>query len=692
MKKALLCALLTAVMLLSLAVGVHALGEEMTVAYGTPKIDGTIDDIWATADRQQLGYCKAGDKKVNSVTLPEDCTVYASMLYDDTSLYFLFEITDNEFAFESSVGDWKNDSIYLYVDEIGDGDPTWTDQQAQIALVPEDGFEMIPRKGAVPADYELAYTFPTANTCIMEFKYVVRVLSMKQGTEFTVDFQYNDSVPGALRDYCLGWSDETDDASNNSNCWGFATLGAKGESAAAPAAAADAAPGNWVNKDFTATYEDPAWHGDVSDIDFEDFWEEGATNARCGAYYVYLKGDGKGDYSVEFETKEDGLYEIDVCLMAWEKSVLRATNIKVDDSDWIRLAFDYENEEKELEQYITGLTINLTKGTHKFTLGLPEDFDDSTVKTLYFDYFFYHKIGEMGAAASSAPAASSSDYVTDGLVAWYDGANNQNGSQDKNATVWKDASGNGLDFEVDISEEDNYWTDKSFHINSCRNYFPDQLVDVVNGDTYTVEFAAGELEFPATDWVSLIISDNDHFSLFIRVSNDNLEYKYNDANKDRPMAEDGKELVNDSTVAVTFDINSQDCLMYVDGVLVSENVPLETNIADTLFLGHESEQRNWLGDVYAVRFYNRVLSAAEIAQNAAADNAKYRGGAALPTVTVTEKPVEESRGFKKLADAAAAVGMTPITGYEWEDGTNGFGNEGPENLWDGDLGTKFCTN
>ncbi|MBE6723791.1 MAG: hypothetical protein E7576_01135, partial [Ruminococcaceae bacterium] len=84
-------------------------------------------------------------------------------------------------------------------------------------------------------------------------------------------------------------------------------------------------------------------------------------------------------------------------------------------------------------------------------------------------------------AASSAPAASSSDYVTDGLVAWYDGANNQNGSQDKNATVWKDASGNGLDFEVDISEEDNYWTDKSFHINSCRNYFPDQLVDVVNG-------------------------------------------------------------------------------------------------------------------------------------------------------------------------------------------------------------------
>ena len=135
MKKVFLCAILSALMLLTLAVSVSALGEEMTVAYGTPKIDGTIDDVWATADRQQLGYCKAGDKKVNASTLPEDCTVYASMLYDDTSLYFLFEITDNEFAFDSTVGDWKNDSIYLYVDEIGDGDATWTDQQAQIALI-----------------------------------------------------------------------------------------------------------------------------------------------------------------------------------------------------------------------------------------------------------------------------------------------------------------------------------------------------------------------------------------------------------------------------------------------------------------------------------------------------------------------------------------------------------------------------
>ncbi len=307
----------------------------------------------------------------------------------------------------------------------------------------------------------------------------------------------------------------------------------------------------------------------------------------------------------------------------------------------------------------------------------------------------YYKITLSENGAASAPAASA-DYVMDGLFAWYDGANNQNGSQDKKATVWKDATGGGHDFEVELNDT-NYWTDNAFHLDSVRNYLPDEIVDLVNGDHYTVEFAAGDMEFPATDWVSLLISDNDHFSLFIRMSNDNLEYKYNDANKDRPMADDGQELVRNSTVAITFDIDEQECDMYVDGVLVSENIPLETNIADTLMLGHEDERRIWNGDVYAMRFYNRALTAAEVAQNAAADNAKYRGGAALPAAApadnaAAETPASAVSGFKKVADAAAAVGMTPITGYEWEDGTNGFGGEGPENLWDGDTATKFCTN
>ncbi|MBO4366690.1 MAG: discoidin domain-containing protein, partial [Clostridia bacterium] len=37
------------------------------------------------------------------------------------------------------------------------------------------------------------------------------------------------------------------------------------------------------------------------------------------------------------------------------------------------------------------------------------------------------------------------------------------------------------------------------------------------------------------------------------------------------------------------------------------------------------------------------------------------------------------------------IGKTAIAGYTFVEGTNGNNNEGPENIWDGDTATKFCT-
>nr|MCR5682586.1 discoidin domain-containing protein [Clostridiales bacterium] len=62
----------------------------------------------------------------------------------------------------------------------------------------------------------------------------------------------------------------------------------------------------------------------------------------------------------------------------------------------------------------------------------------------------------------------------------------------------------------------------------------------------------------------------------------------------------------------------------------------------------------------------------------------------LPFTKAEAAPEEPSRG---LADVdAAADGKNIITAYEFVSGTDSFGGEGPENLWDGDTGTKFCTN
>ncbi|MBR5365279.1 MAG: discoidin domain-containing protein [Clostridia bacterium] len=62
----------------------------------------------------------------------------------------------------------------------------------------------------------------------------------------------------------------------------------------------------------------------------------------------------------------------------------------------------------------------------------------------------------------------------------------------------------------------------------------------------------------------------------------------------------------------------------------------------------------------------------------------------LPFTKAEAAPEEPSRG---LADVdAAADGKNLITAYEFVSGTDSFGGEGPENLWDGETGTKFCTN
>ena len=234
----------------------------------------------------------------------------------------------------------------------------------------------------------------------------------------------------------------------------------------------------------------------------------------------------------------------------------------------------------------------------------------------------------LGCFTVTAFAAKKTDIERDGLVIWYDASNNSNGIQDHEATVWKDLTGHGNHMTVKIDEK-NYWTDNAFHVDANPTYFPDAVLDVINGEAYTVEMVLGEVSFTATDWVTLMCSDNDEFSLFVRQENDVLEYKYNDNNRDRPEVADGGNLIQNSTLTIAFDMTDPAeplCTIYVNGVAVETGIPEVTNIADTLMWGHDHPQRVWGGDVHGFRFYDRCLTAEEIANNASADENNYRKG------------------------------------------------------------------
>ena len=229
--KKFLSALLALTCVAAMAVSVSAVGETYTAQKGTPVIDGTVDDVWANAEKVQLTHLKAGDLKSEGV-IPEGLSVSASMLWDESAFYFLFDIHDDDFAFDSEAGDWKNDSVYLYIDELSTGGGTWLEGQSQNAIIPAEDLTLVPRKGTAPSEYQVAWSFPEETHCIIEFKYVpadIEPEELVEGFTFLGDFQYNDADDFLTRPYCLGWSDEDDSAANNADVWGVITLAGSGE-------------------------------------------------------------------------------------------------------------------------------------------------------------------------------------------------------------------------------------------------------------------------------------------------------------------------------------------------------------------------------------------------------------------------------------------------------------------------------
>lgn len=229
--KKFLSALLALTCTATLALSVSAVGETYTAQKGTPVIDGTVDDVWANAEKVQLTHVKAGDLKGDG-TMPEGLSVYASMLWDESAFYFLFDIHDDDFAFNSEAGDWKNDSVYLYIDELSTGGETWLEGQSQNAIIPAEDLTLVPRKGTAPNEYQVAWSFPEENHCIIEYKYVpsdIEPEELVEGFTFLGDFQYNDADAFLTRPYCLGWSDEDDSAADNADVWGVITLAGSGE-------------------------------------------------------------------------------------------------------------------------------------------------------------------------------------------------------------------------------------------------------------------------------------------------------------------------------------------------------------------------------------------------------------------------------------------------------------------------------
>ena len=621
MKKILSAVLAALLLAASAGTAVYAADlPEGEAVKGTPTIDGKIDDVWANAPVYNVDRVKDGRDTGLKSTF--------SAMWDDSALYVLIIAEDADHSFNG--GPSVGDGMEIYLDFNNAKTAGFDDDaQAYFAMCANDA-ETLSYDGSPYGKMILEDAASVAMTTedgryIYEAKILDEAMEVEltEGMTIGFDIQVNDQVSGETsRSGAYGWSDATNKAWESPEVFGNLTLTAGGTAAAAPAADASALVVDPADAPYGMNVEKTTFaYGE--DIMITTWGEN--TNDWVGIYHAEedsIPGGGSSSRQWFYCYMSDG--EEPWNLMDGEGPYAGAP---LDPGKYL-LYFCFN------DGYEIGKTIEIT---------ILEDGETAEAP-----------------AEEAAPAvASDAAWVTEGLAALYDGANNTNGSQDKAAEIWKDSSGNGVDFDIDL-DDSNYWTDNAFHANSAWCYFDDAIVDVVNGDKFTVEIVFGDFTGYGASFNTFLNSDNDNFAWFIRNDGDFLEFK--NAGNSRPKVAGGMDFVNNSTLTITFDLEECECFMYVDGELIGEQYPVSNVGADSMFLAHADASRNWEADVHCIRYYTTALTAEQIAQNVAADQAKYFTAAAPAeeaAPVVEEVPAEEPAAEEAPAVEEPAVEEVP---------------------------------
>ena len=181
--------------------------------YGTPVLDGKIDEIWNTAkaidfpwDRQN---CTRDNLAKEMVYADPAKAPYAKMLWDENNLYVLAVVYDDNLNVDKSISLYNRDGIEIYVDETNQKALTKAEatayHQLQVAL---DGSD-VALDGATA---EVKTDKLDDNTYVIEVKYTFKKATPKEGAVLGFDVSVNCNETGAnARAHCLSWNDRTNE-------------------------------------------------------------------------------------------------------------------------------------------------------------------------------------------------------------------------------------------------------------------------------------------------------------------------------------------------------------------------------------------------------------------------------------------------------------------------------------------------
>lgn len=217
-------------------------------------------------------------------------------------------------------------------------------------------------------------------------------------------------------------------------------------------------------------------------------------------------------------------------------------------------------------------------------------------------------------------SAKKPEYVTDGLLLWLDGVNNTRNGHDTTSTVWEDLSGNNYDFSSQngnaVWGADHCAFNGTFYLEGAYVFYSAYTVEVCyqSNNTQLCIFTSGGNQVPANNPPgSPGIFENNAQIGFGRMNGFGT---LNAAFFQKPSNLLSISYGNQTT------INGTVCSAVRTGTL-NETREIKSRIGNRL--DGSTKYRNAF-KLFSVRFYNRVLSLEEIAQNYAVDKLRFGVG------------------------------------------------------------------
>lgn len=179
-------------------------------------IDGIAEGIWDEAFEYELTH------KILTVDNAKDLSAKVKVLYDDQSLYFLYNVVD-DVKRASSTNFWENDGIEIYIDGNNDKATTYDANDFQF-IVRYDASIIL--EGHDKSTVGIQAKSTENNTgYVMEVKipWTTVGVSPSTGKQLGVDFHVNDS-DAALRDGKITWFATEDLSYDNPSTFGVGRL------------------------------------------------------------------------------------------------------------------------------------------------------------------------------------------------------------------------------------------------------------------------------------------------------------------------------------------------------------------------------------------------------------------------------------------------------------------------------------